>query len=483
MYNVGMSSMLQSAAEHKRTIFQILACAGMNGLHSVKWFCFILLVLTSFVFGCAVLLVILDNPNIVFVLGAMLIAAVAVLEPHGMETHIPFKYQILAWIGTGSLLGALFWVLLAGPPLKTVGFQSSARLENNASDLRFASDSKSFFTYSWKVLYHYDLSGNILGQIQFEEYIEDFCVSANGEEVGVLVNQPIFGNDKCTDNLVDFIVVNVQDMTVARRIRLLSGDTRNQGRKVLFSPTTNTWIVHCHVGTENHLFALESNSLKKQAETMIDIPNWSPDSVSIYFVPGLDGTVAIDFLNKSQLWNYLSNELINQPTRMKYPLTIGQRFFSGPFPRTVAAFDFHHENKRFTVFPFDSDTPSYDSTPFPLEMRQNEGGWRIVSISDDFKTALFFYHRPVMLQLPSPQRVFVLDVPSMKIIAEKTSRSPFIREVFLSPDGKYVAMFVHLNRNRREKTTYAIDIYEVSDVELRPSEQWREVKTNTFFEQ
>lgn len=394
------------------------------------------------------------------------------------------NYRILAWIAMGALLvAAVSCFSLTRSRLQMTGFQSPTRLESPAySTLRFANDSQSFFTLSWKTLYHYDLKGNILGEIEFEEYVQDFRVSANNEELGVLVYQPIFGNDNHIDSLIDFLVVNVRDMTISRRVRLLSGDTKAYGRDVLFSPTTNSWIVHCGSIEKSHFFALKSNPLEKHAETVIDVRYklhgtdkiYSSGLQNLYIIPELEGTVGIDFDSKLLLWNYLSNELIDRPTKEQY--VSYPRFFPGPFSRTVATVGTYHENNCLLVFPFDSDVPTHYSAPFPPEGKH--GNWRIAGMSDDFKTALFFDKgRRGILSPPSPQRVFVVDVPSMKIIAERTSKSPFIGDVFLSPDGKHVVMFVHLDSNKKEGgTQYVMDIYEVSATEPRPTEQWKEVK-------
>jgi len=478
----------------------------MSGLRSMKWFCLILLALTVFVFGICVLAVILGNPILVFLLGAMLVAAVAVIGlpasfisgvATGMlcavlrprETHMPFKYWVLTWIGTGALfVAAILWAMPTHPRLQTVGFQDPVRLDiPSFSILRFASDSQSFFINSRGAINHYDLKGNILGQVAIRENsgesIDDFYVAANGKELGVLVSQRFWSNDKLSDIRVDFIVVNVQDMTIARRINLLSGNTRNLGRQIVFSPTTNSWIVYCLAGKrdeEKHVFfALGSDTLEIQAETIVD--GLQPFShVSFYPVSGLDGTVGIDTINNSLLWNYLSNELMDKPTRVKFSGPHASSFLSGPFPHTIAALGTHNAEDCFLVFPLDSDKPSHYSAPLEFGNKvENDWGWRIVGISDDFKTALFFYHRPVMLQIQPPQRVFVVDVPSMRVIAERTWRRPFVREVFLSPDGKYVVVPVSQSQYRGSRiisSTFYIDIYEVSNVEPRPSEQWREVK-------
>ena len=482
--------MLQSTAEHKRTIVQILAFAGMSGLRSMKWFCRFLLALLVFVIGISVLAVVLDNPVIVFLLGAMLVAAVAVIGlpaafiagfASGMlcavsqprETHMTFTYRVLTWIGTGVLfIAAVLWLMPTYPRVQTVGFASPKRLDiPSFTLLRFANDSKSFFVKARGGINHYDLNGNILGQAEIKESIDDFCVATNGEELGVLVSQRFWSNDKLSDVHVDFIVVNVQNMTVSRRTRLLSGGAGNLGRQVMFSPTTNSWIVLCLIDSRNHLFALKADTLEKQAETSLELHGLS--NVNICFVPGLEGTVGIDFFNMrhvSLLWNYLSDELVDKPTRVQY---------SGPFPHTLAIFDFDHERNCFLVFPFDSDVPSHSSAPLKFGNKvENDWGWRIAGISDDFKTALFFYHRPVMLQIPPPQRIFVVDVPSMHVIAERTWRRPHVREVFLSPDGKYVIVPVSQSQYRGSRivaSTFYIDIYEVSNTEPRPSEEWREV--------
>jgi len=490
--------MLQNAAEHKRTIAQMLAFAGMSGLHSMKWFCLILLTLAVLVFWFSVLLVLLYNPVIAFFLGAMLLAVVAViglpaafiagfasgmlcavLEPR--ESYIPVKYWVLTWIGTGALfVAAILWAMPTHPRLQTVGFQDPVRLDIPLfSVLRFSSDSKSFFTVSHRTLYHYDLNGNILGQVAFNESggesIDDFYLTANGEELGVLVSQRFWGGGQLVDIRVDFIVVNVQSMTVARRINLLSDNTGNLGRRVIFSPATKSWIVYCLAGKRNEekhvFFALQSDTLKIQAETIVD----HLGRISIYPVPGLDGTIAIDAMSNSLLWNYQSNELTNNPARVS-SYRRGAAVFSGPFPRTIATLGTHHENDCFLVFPSDSGMPSHYSAPLALR-QEMDWGWQIAGISDDFKTALFFYHRPVMLAIPPPQRILVVDVPSMRIIAERTSRTPFIREVFLSPNGKYVAVASSTcqRRGTRISTSFHFDIYEVSGTEPRPSEQWREI--------
>jgi len=126
---------------------------------------------------------------------------------------------------------------------QTKDLQRIARLDLLASSVCFSSDSKSFFVNSGKTLYHYDIKGNILWQIDIEGTICNFAISTDGETLGVLIKNHIFSHGKYIATPIDFITINVKGITISKKVRLFSGLANNTLNTILFSPTTKSWIV------------------------------------------------------------------------------------------------------------------------------------------------------------------------------------------------------------------------------------------------
>ena len=379
---------------------------------------------------------------------------------------------------------AAFWTISNIPGSRAEKFQRVARIEVIASMVRFSNDSQSFFVRTYNdTLCHYDIKGNLLGQIKFQgKSISDFYVSADDKKLGMLVQEHVFDNEKCVANPIDFVVVDIEDMTIAKKVNLFTGYAESLNKGVLFSPTTESWIAYYSDvdkdKTKYTFFALKSDNLEKQAENVITSKSYP---MHIYCVPEVEGIIGIKFSDTSQHWNYLTNELMERPAKSTISETASEsKFFSGPFSRTIAALGTYQESVCFLVFPFDSDTPLYYSAPLPENVKPPRASWaQVVGISDDFNIVLFF-SSPIgaVLSPPPHQRLFVSDVPSMQVFAELTNRrgvlsfngDAFIRDAFLSPDGRHV---VTVGRSR--KPAYWINIYDVSTPDLRPAEEWRTV--------
>ena len=319
-------------------------------------------------------------------------------------------------------------------------------LQASATQILFSTDSKSIYFDGpdRNTLSKFDIKEKTSQEINLDGCVMTFVLDGNGRHLCAVVLIRVFDRDVgFLGSRVEVVRVDTDKMEIVNRVDVFSDLGRTVRCMVVFSTSSNSWVVVCDRNDKIYIAAFDLETLEKTNERFVlaqedgnflSFLSCSLRNDNLYNIPGVHATIGFDFLGNSFIWNYETGNFLERQR------VNTSKHFSGPFAGSIATFVTDDKKMNFFVMKYDSGDllSSHESQNINPGKHDHS---HVVDIALDFGLLLYLIPstQPV-IGLSTPQSMLIIDIPSMEVVSSEVSRAQHrIKTATFSPCGKYIA--------------------------------------------